>query len=82
MNKLQINQEYNQKDEDKYGMQVMQLINLNNLNSIFSGSVKRVLNLFNNPLLPNINIHFFRSSLCKNFYSTVEDTLSNYCELL
>lgn len=82
MNKLQINQEYNQKDEDKYGMQVMQLINLNNLNSIFSGSVKRVLNLFNNPLLPNINIHFFRSSLCKNFYSTVEDTLFNYCELL
>lgn len=30
MNKLQINEEYNQKDEDKYGMQVMQLINLNN----------------------------------------------------
>lgn len=82
MNKLQINQEYNQKDEDKYGMQVMQLINLNNLNWIFSGSVKRVLNLFNNPLLPNINIHFFRTSLCKNFYSTVEDTLFNYCELL
>lgn len=80
MNKLQINQEYNQKDEDKYGMQVMQLINLNNLDWIFSGSAKRVLNLY--PLLPNINIHFFRSSLCKNFYSTVEDTLFNYCELL
>lgn len=48
-------------------MQVMQLINLNNLNWIFSGSAKRVLNLFNNPLLPNINIHFFRTSLCKKF---------------